>query len=204
MLAQLLLIAVVARYSSVFLAIHIAGFFISLLWYLKVSGPAQSADVKSRAAMRAYHAELTTGLRHFKAFGWQSQALEKGGKLLAKSQDEFYYRRSIDRWMYFAVEGSRSLAGIAVVILIAVCRAPIPALALGLMLVLPMKAEDSTMILVEDCAVLRNSFQTLGTLLEFLDETPPESNAASKEYVLDSNWPHKGRITFKNVTAKYK
>lgn len=147
---------------------------------------------------------MTAGLRHPKAFGWQEQAMARANKVLADSQDQLYYSRSINRWMFLAIEISRSLASIALILLITVYQLPVPLLAIGLMLVLPMKAEDSTSIMIDDCAILQHSLQTLSALLRFSKEAPLESKGSSTGCILQKQWPFQGRVMFNSVTAKHK
>jgi ATP-binding cassette subfamily C (CFTR/MRP) protein 1 len=143
-----------------------------------------------------------SGLVTIRAFGWAPDFQELNLTLLDVSQKPYYLLLCIQRWLSLILD--LMVAGLAVILMVLVVklRTDISPGYVGLALLNVMNFNEALASIIQNWTQLETSFGAIARLKSFSVTTANE-NLPSETSSVPSNWPSRGSIEFKNVSASY-
>lgn len=198
------IMATAAWHNLVTLPLYAGLLGVALSCYVREFLKTRHADMSCRYAMSNDSAEQSAGLRHIKAFGWQTQALQKSNDLLLDSQRQLQRMLAIHQWLYLIIDGATSLAMIGIVLLATFANPGTPVAGVGVSIVVIMLCSDSAGGFIEHCAGLGTCLGALEKLQNLMANAPQERQGLPADTNVAKEWPHQGRVVFREVTARYK
>ncbi|OAA78570.1 ABC transporter, transmembrane domain, type 1 [Akanthomyces lecanii RCEF 1005] len=94
--------------SSKWMSIVVAGIIITACalqyYYLRTSRQMRHFELDAHTPLYTEFLEISSGLRHIRAFGWEEEFLKESYKLIDTSQKPFYMLYSIQRWLGFVLD----------------------------------------------------------------------------------------------------
>jgi ATP-binding cassette subfamily C (CFTR/MRP) protein 1 len=140
------------------------------------------------------------GLATFRAFGWAEDGIALHNSLLDTSQRPAYLLAMIQRWLGFTLQ--LVVAGLAVVFVTLATQLRSNSAFTGASLVTLMTFGDQLSILVEQYTMLETSIGAVSRLKTFSEKVVSE-NLAEETVVPPREWPLRGGIEIKGVSASY-
>lgn len=160
-------------------------------------------DLEAKTPLYTQFTEMTAGLQHIRAFGWQSNFLTHSLKLLDHSQKPYYYMFCIQRWLHLALDFFVLFIALALVTFALNLKHTTSQGAIGLALLNVVTFSEALTALFESWIEVETSLGALARLRTFINTTPVEKNA-SEIQDLPQDWPAHGAIEFGSVSARYK
>lgn len=171
-------------------------------FYLRTSRQMRFLDLEYKSPLYTHFAETLEGLSTIRAFGWQRQFTDKGFAHLDVSQRPYYLMFCIQRWavlFLLLLVGVTAVAVVALAINLVGTTSPGR---LGVALSSVVSFNTGLTWLLMFWVQLETSLGAIARLKGFEEGTVPEDKAA--ENVLPpEDWPTRGAIEFKNVSASY-
>ena len=103
-LADIGIIASGAKYAAAIIPFFAIALYLLQKYYLRTSRQMRYLDLEAKAPLYTQFSEMTAGLQHIRAFGWQSDTLTHSLKLLDYSQRPYYYLYCIQRWLTLVLD----------------------------------------------------------------------------------------------------
>lgn len=172
------------------------------LVYLRTSRQMRYLDLEAKTPLYSQLSETISGLEHIRSFGWQDQTLEEFFGLLDYSQKPYYYMFCIQRWLLLVLDFVGSAAAIILVSIAVFLTYSTNQPSIGLAMVGTMFLSLVLRNWVRNWTQLETALGAVKRLRTFEQETPVERDKAGAQDIPD--WPSRGTIEFKNVTAKYR
>ncbi|KAJ6780954.1 hypothetical protein PWT90_10930 [Aphanocladium album] len=172
-----------------------------LYCYVQTSRQVHSMVQDSKAPLHNHLTETSRGLRHIRAMGWRSIHSKAGLSLLDISQLTIYTASALKHWLSLAVD--LLACGVCCVLtsLSLEHRAVTPVPAIGLSYLILLTFGMSLDHFIASWADVDSSANAMSRLRSFMENTPTEPQLPPID--LPTNWPERGHIEMKNVTAKY-
>lgn len=171
-------------------------------FYLRTSRQMRHLDLEYKTPLYTHFAETASGLRHIRAFGREADNFERGLGFLNVSQKPYYAMSAIQRWLSFYLDMFACTIGTTVTVFALKFSQTTSAPALGLAFLNLIWFGLALGFFISAWVGLETSVGALSRLREFLDRTPVESQVPHKD--LPPNWPERGGLQFRNVTATYR
>jgi ATP-binding cassette subfamily C (CFTR/MRP) protein 1 len=202
-IAQLVIIAVSAKYIAGVLPGCLLAYYFIQKFYLKTSRQLRIMDIEAKSPLFSNFLETIQGLTTIRAFGWEQEYGERNCKFLAESQKPFYLLYSVQRWLSLVLD--MTVAGFAVVLVgIAVgTLGSISAGFLGLALVNVTQLSDSIKALITQWTILETALGAVTRVKTFTEGMDSEHLPGETDLPPD-NWPVQGIIEYKGLSAYYK
>ena len=159
-------------------------------------------DLEYKSPLYTHFAETLEGLSTIRAFGWQRQFTNNGFAHLDISQRPYYLMFCIQRWANLLL---LLLAGITAVTLVALAINLVGTTSpgrLGIALSSVVTFNTGLTWLLLFWVQLETSLGAIARLKSFDEGTVPEAKEA-ENVVPPENWPSRGAIEFKDVSASY-
>lgn len=173
------------------------------LYYLRSSKQMRVLDIEEQTPLYTLLTEMSDGLQHIRAFGWESAYYAKGLASLDRSQKPYYCMYCIQRWLtlvvgLFVVVISATLISFALTFSVGSQEA------LGLSMLIAMKVGTVLADVVEFWVELETSLGSISRLASFVKQTPAEiSEGIELPHALPDNWPQRGDIELVDVNSRY-
>ena len=212
-LIDLLLSAATSVMAAVLMCIS-AGYFAATMppvilavwvlqkYYLRTSRQIRLLDLEAKSPLYSHFIESLSGLVTIRAFGWANNFQEINLALLDVSQKPYYLLLCIQRWLSLILD--LLVAGLAVVLMVLVVklRTDISPGYVGLALLNVMNFNELLAQIIKNWTLLETSFGAIARLKSFSATTANE-NLPGEISLIPENWPSRGAIEFKNVSASY-
>ncbi|KAL5318920.1 hypothetical protein ACEPPN_013988 [Leptodophora sp. 'Broadleaf-Isolate-01'] len=171
-------------------------------YYLRTSRQIRILDLEAKSPLYTHFIETLSGLPTIRAFDWSSSFVSQNLSLLDASQKPYYLLFCIQRWLALVMDLMVSGLAILLMILVVRLRHSIGAGYVGLALLNVMGFGQSLAWIVKQWTDLETSIGAISRLKTFSEKTPCENLKAE---ILDvpENWPSKGEIQIRNLTAAY-
>lgn len=143
------------------------------------------------------------GIDTFRTFGWVPQSITQNDDLLDTSQRPAYLLAMIQRWLAFTLDIIVMILAIIVVVLSTQLRSSTGLGLTGASLVTLMTFGSSLTNLIRCYTLLETSLGAISRLKTFSTKAGREDQAG-EDMVLDEDWPQRGSIEIKNVSATYR
>ena len=112
--AQIILIGAGTKYAGIAIPACLSVAFGIQVFYLRTSRQLRLLELEAKAPLYAHFTETLEGLLTIRAFGWQSQLLERHDVLADVSQQPFYLLHYIQIWLAFVL--NCMVAGLAILL----------------------------------------------------------------------------------------
>ncbi|KAJ3492948.1 hypothetical protein NLG97_g5041 [Lecanicillium saksenae] len=171
-------------------------------FYLRTSRQIRHIDLEEKAPLYTYFVETSEGLICIQAFAWQEKNMEKGYRLLDRSQQPYYLMLSIQQWLTLVL-GLLSAGVAETLVSIVTWREQGPSgPSVGLAFLGIISFQRLTVELIEAWTGSETSVAGLGRLEKFTNETPQEPKPEPSSPV-SANWPLVGDVQLTSVSARY-
>lgn len=172
------------------------------LVYLRTSRQMRYLDLEAKTPLYSQLSETIAGLEHIRGFGWEEKTLEESFRLLDYSQKPYYYLFCIQRWLLLVLDFVGSAAAIILVSIAVFLTFSTTQPSIGLSMVGTMFLSLVLRNWVRNWTQLETALGAVKRLRTFEQETPVERDKAGAQDIPE--WPSRGTLEFKNVTAKYR
>lgn len=170
--------------------------------YLRTSRQVRLLELEAKSPLYTHFIETFHGLSTIRAFGWADDFNTKFLELLDNSQVPFYLLFCIQRWLELVTGLIVAALAILLAVLIVVLRHSVKPGLVGVALLNIVSFNESLAVIISRWTNLENAFGAISRLKSFSEETTSEHLPVENE-TLPSDWPAKGKIEFRNVTARY-
>ncbi|KAL2070753.1 hypothetical protein VTL71DRAFT_13779 [Oculimacula yallundae] len=171
-------------------------------FYLRTSRQLRFLELESQAAVFSSYLESLEGLETIRAFGWSEAIIRYNTQCVDNSQRPEILLRCLQRWLNLILDLLAAIVSVTVISLAVLFRDQISGAKVGIALNVMLVANTTLLKLVESWTSLEISLGAVARLKTLEDMTPTEGGVSSTLGPPD-NWPSKGHVEFKNVTASY-
>lgn len=199
--ADTIMIATAATYAALVIPFMLVVIYFLQLFYLRTSRQMRHLDLEQKTPLYTKLTETASGVEHIRAFGWEERTLQESYRLLDESQKAVFYMYGIQRWLVFVLDSTILVVAVALVAMAVFWTATVSQPSLGLGLLATMNWNLVLVQWVNYWTLLETSLGAAQRLRCFVNETPHEEDKPGLTNVAD--WPRKGEVVFRNVTAKY-
>ncbi|KKK22299.1 hypothetical protein ARAM_005011 [Aspergillus rambellii] len=202
-LCQMILMGIASKYAAISFPLVILVVYTVQKIYLRTSRQLRFLDLEAKAPLFSHFTDSLSGLVTLRAFGWQHRLQEKHYQLLDRSQRPFYLLYAVQRWLTLTLD--LVVAGIAVllIILVVTLRGKISAGYVGVALLNVIMFSQSIKLLVTFWTNLETHIGSIQRVKSFTETVSSEDLPGENDQV-PPDWPAKGHIEFKSVSAEYK
>lgn len=176
--------------------------YVVQLFYLRTSRQLRYLELETTAPLCALFTESASGLLHIRALGWESQSLQNALLLLDDSQKPFYYLFAAERWLGLVMDTVSLLLGVTIIALTVCVEALASPSGVGLSMLSLITLSFESMQFVRQWMLVETSIGALARTRDFVENTPFEKGPEDP-YEPESEWPRKGDIVMREVTATY-
>jgi ATP-binding cassette, subfamily C (CFTR/MRP), member 1 len=202
-LAQILILAIYAKFLAVTGPFVVSLVFVLQKFYLRTSRQMRLLDIEAKAPLFSQFIETTSGSATIRAFGWQQHFQERLTGLLDRSQRPVYLLYCVQQWLALILDLIVSALAIILVAIVVNWRSSFDPGSVGVALVMVMTFNRTLMFVVKFWTMLETSVGAVSRIKRFEEETEHEEGPRLDESPRLSNWPFGGAVAFSNVQASY-
>ncbi|KAM7204723.1 canalicular multispecific organic anion transporter 1 [Naviculisporaceae sp. PSN 640] len=169
-------------------------------FYLRTSRQIRLLDLEAKSPLYSHFIDTIKGVATFRAFGWVPDSIKLNNRLLDTSQRPAYLLAMIQRWLAFTLALVVTALAVAVVALATQARSNIAFT--GASLVTLMNFGEALSYIVRFYTMLETSIGAVSRLKTFRDTVKSE-NLEGEDVVPGKEWPLRGTITLRDVSASY-
>lgn len=171
-------------------------------FYLRTSRQVRLLDLEAKSPLYTHFIESLSGLVTIRAFGWSEDFIDQSLRALDNSQQAYYLLFCIQRWLSIVLDVMVAVLAILLMVLIVELRQSVGAEYASLALLNIMSFSASLTWIVRQWTALETSIGAVSRLKTFTSTTPTENLEDERESVPE-NWPDRGGIVLKGVSASY-
>ncbi|CEJ82215.1 hypothetical protein VHEMI02292 [[Torrubiella] hemipterigena] len=187
-------------YVAIFYPFILAGIYVLQRYYQPASRQVRLLYLESKSPLYSTYLDTIKGLATYRAFDWNSGAVQKTNILLNKTLQGFYFQQQC--FMFFAYTLTAFTNLIAVIVVILATQLKTSAGYAGASMVgvinLTVNLQGATMSYVD----MQSALTAVRRLKTFAQKSPSESQDG-EDLVPDRRWPPKGQIQIRNLSASY-
>ncbi|KFY68700.1 hypothetical protein V496_00844 [Pseudogymnoascus sp. VKM F-4515 (FW-2607)] len=170
--------------------------------YLRTSRQLRFLELESRAAVFSSFLESVEGLETIRSFGWAREVIRDNVWCVENSQRPEFLLLSLQRWLNIVLDLLAAAVATSVIAIAVAFQGRISGGQVGIALNIMLVANTTLLRLVENWTMLEISLGAVARL-KALEEMTPSEGGKNEKFEPPDNWPSRGRIEFKNVTASY-
>lgn len=201
-IAQFALIAIGSSYMALLCPGLIIAVYFLQKYYLRTSRQVRFLDLECKSPLYTHFTETVEGLSTIRAFGWQEPFAKKNLERLDVSQKPFYLLFCIQRWLNLILLLLVSVMAIAVIALATSLQGTTSASRIGVSLSAVVTFNQNLARLMQFWTQMETSLGAVARVKGFEEGTASE-NKEEETFVPSEDWPTRGAIEFKNVSASY-
>ncbi|OAA63985.1 ABC transporter, transmembrane domain, type 1 [Cordyceps fumosorosea ARSEF 2679] len=190
-----------SSYATIALPIIVAAIYFIQKYYLRTSRQLRYLDLESKTPLFVRFKETANGLHHIRSFGWLSTQLEKNLVLLDASQRAYYHMFCVQRWLNLVLDLLVAVVAVFVVSIALYVKSSSSPAAMGLAYLTLIDFGGTLTIAVKRWTEMEIALGSIARSKSFVQDTPQEKDGP--DCSLPKDWPRRGEIEFKNVTAGY-
>ncbi|OQD99550.1 hypothetical protein PENSOL_c006G04539 [Penicillium solitum] len=180
---------------------------VAIVWviqkfYLRTSRQVRLLDLEAKSPLYTQFIESLSGLVTIRAFGWSEDLIDQNLRALDNSQQAYYLLFCIQRWLSIVLDVMVAVLAILLMVLIVELRQSVGAEYARLALLNIMSFSASLTWIVRQWTALETSIGAVSRLKAFTSTTPTE-NLEDERQSVPENWPDRGGIVLKGVSASY-
>ncbi|KAH8684429.1 putative ABC transporter [Tricladium varicosporioides] len=170
--------------------------------YLRTSRQLRFLELESSAAVFSSFLESVEGLETIRSFGWSQEVVQDNIRCVESAQRPQFLLLSLQRWLNIVLDLLAAAFATIVVAIAVSFRGHISGGQVGIALNILLVANTTLLRLVENWTTLEISLGAVARL-KTLDQMTPSEGGNDENFEPPDNWPSKGGIEFKDVTASY-
>ena len=202
-LAQLIILAISAKYFGAMLPFLIAIFYAIQKFYLRTARQLRLLDIEAKAPLFSRFLEALEGLVTIRAFGWQKDFERLNTEAIDVSQRPYYLLYCVQRWLNFVLDVVVTAIAFVVVTVAVQTKGNIEPGLIGIALVNIVNFSSSIKNLISNWTILETSIGAVSRVRSFEEETESEHSHSGND-TPPPEWPSAGGIEFRGITASYK
>lgn len=191
-----------AGYFAATMPVVILAVWVLQKYYLRTSRQMRLLDLEAKSPLYSHFIESLTGLVTLRAFDWAENFQERNLRLLDNSQKPYYLLFCIQRWLALILDLLVAALAVILMVLVVKLRSDISGGFVGLALLNVMSFNENLATIIKEWTNLETSFGAVARLMSFSATTVSE-NLPEETQTVPENWPDKGAVEFKNVSASY-
>ncbi|KAI5860382.1 putative ABC transporter [Durotheca rogersii] len=202
LLMQAALLLMAQKYLALSLPACVVLVYVIQKVYLRTSRQLRFLELESRAAVFSSFLESAEGLETIRAFGWRREAARENIVRVENSQRPEFLLLSLQRWLNVVLDLLAAAMATGVIAIAVALRGQVSGGQIGVALNVMLVANTTLLRLVESWTTLEVSLGAVSRLKTLERNVPPEDRI-EENCEPPANWPSRGRIKFRGVTAAY-
>ncbi|KAK5653329.1 hypothetical protein OQA88_9020 [Cercophora sp. LCS_1] len=203
LLVQVIVLLVTQKLLGLSLPICMAVVYVVQKVYLRTSRQLRFIELESRAAVFSSFLESVGGIETIRAFGWQEQAIQDYIARLDTAQRPEFLLMSLQRWLNIVLDLMAAGIATSIIALAVVLRGTASGGEVGVGLNVMLVTNTTLLSLVAAWTTLEVSLGAVSRV-KILEKTTPQELDGDDVFDAPNNWPEKGGIVLKDVTASYR
>ncbi|KAI1179905.1 putative ABC transporter [Nemania sp. FL0916] len=199
---QVILLCIAQKWLAVSLPVCGLVLYVVQKIYLRTSRQLRFLELQSRAGVFSSFLESMEGLETIRSFGWSKAIVEDNIQCVANSQRPEFIFLCLQRWLNVVLDLLAAAIATSVVALAVALRGHVSGAQVGMALNIMLVTNTTLLKLVENWTTLETSLGAIARLKTLEMMTPREGGDAQGLDPAD-NWPSRGCIEFKDITASY-
>ncbi|TRX93894.1 hypothetical protein FHL15_005276 [Xylaria flabelliformis] len=200
LLMQIVLLCVAEKWLALSLPICMAVVYVVQKVYLQTSRQLRFLELEARAGV--FSSFLESGLETIRTFGWSRAVIRENILRVDDSQRPEFLLLCLQRWLNIVLDLLAAAIATSVVAIAVGFRGHVSGAQVGIALNIMLVANTTLLRLVENWTLLETSLGAIARLRTLENTTPVEGGkGASLDPAQD--WPQRGHIQLKYVTASY-
>lgn len=176
-------------------------FFIQKI-YLQTSRQLRFLDLESKAPVYSHFLETLEGLATLRAFGWEKQSSAVNINRVDKAQSPFWLLLCVQRWLNLVLDLMVAVLAVLVVTLAVKLRSTTSGAQIGIALNVVLVFNVTLLRLAESYTQMETALGAISRLKNF-EKTTITEDKPGEVFIPEEQWPEKGAIEFRDVTASY-
>ncbi|KAI1207078.1 ABC transporter [Annulohypoxylon truncatum] len=201
-LASVALVATGSSYMAATIPLLFVAIGIIQHFYLRTSRQLRLLDLEAKSPLYSNFLETLTGLETIRAFGWEKAQQKTNNRLLDLSQRPYYLLYCIQQWLNLVLDLIVAAEAVLVVGLALGLRSSTSPGLLGVSMNNVLSFNSHLASLVTGWTQLETSLGSIARVRNFEMEVLPEGKEGEDQEP-PSNWPERGAIELRNVTASH-
>ncbi|KAG2005232.1 hypothetical protein GB937_008929 [Aspergillus fischeri] len=202
LLMQIILLYMAEKWLAVSLPACMLLVYVIQKVYLRTSRQLRFLELESRAGVFLSFLECIEGLETIRSFGWSRAAIRDNIQSIDNSQRPEFLRLCLQRWLNLVLDLLGAAVATSVVAFAVAFRGHVSGGQVGIALNVMLVANSTLLKLVENWTTLETSLGAIARLKK-LDERTAVEGGGTCNFEPPENWPSRGHINIKNVTAFY-
>ena len=201
-IAQAAIIASGTSWVAVSYPVLFAVLFLVQRYYLRTAKRMRLLDLSEKSPVYTQFLETLSGLVTIRSFGWEQQFRATNFRMVDKAQKPWYLLLMIQRWLLLVLSLITTALAVIVVGIAVKLRGNIAAGGVAVSLVQIISLATYTNDFITYYTGLETSFGAIARIKDF-SESSQYSLKKGENHQPPPDWPSKGEIVLKNVSATY-
>ncbi|KAG2419513.1 hypothetical protein HFD88_004309 [Aspergillus terreus] len=202
-LAQIALIAVGSTYLAVAVPFCLGATWVLQRFYLRTSRQLRLLDLELKSPLFYSISETLGGLPTIRALGCQEKFEQRNQERLDASQRPVYLLYCVQRWLNFVLDLIVAALGILLVSLATQLPSSTSGGRLGVAMLNILGFSQSLSQFIFFYTDLETSLQAVSRVKEFVETIVSEEASPQSLMPPPGNWPARGAVEFRDITASY-
>ncbi|KAF5016110.1 hypothetical protein F66182_12314, partial [Fusarium sp. NRRL 66182] len=202
LLMQIVLLCVAEKWLALSLPACVLLVYVIQKDYLRTSRQLRFLELESRAGVFSNFLETVEGLETIRSFGWSKAMIDANVRSIDDSQRPDFLLLCLQRWLKIVLDLLAAAIATSAVAIAVTYRDQISGAQVGIALNIMLVANTTLLKLVGNWTSLEISLGAISRL-KSLEETTPFEGGHTGTLEPPENWPSRGHIEFKNITASY-
>ncbi|KAK8134988.1 hypothetical protein PG984_007000 [Apiospora sp. TS-2023a] len=203
LLMQILFLCLAEKWLALSLPTCVVVVYAVQRLYLRTSRQLRFLELESRAGVLSSFLESVEGLETIRAFGWSSTVVRENVACVDKAQRPEFLLLCLQRWLGVVLDMLAAGIATSAVVIAVSFRDSVTGAQVGIALNVMLVANSTLLKLVESWTAMETSLGAVARL-KALEETIPSENGAAWDLEPPGDWPLKGRLVIKDITASYR
>ncbi|EJP69038.1 ABC multidrug transporter, putative [Beauveria bassiana ARSEF 2860] len=190
-----------ASYATIALPFVLGIVYAIQKYYLRTSRQLRHLDLEAKTPLFVCFKETANGLLHIRTLHWSEAQLQRNLIFVDDSQKPYYQMFCAQRWLVLVLDSTITAVAVIIVgVALNVKNSSSPA-AIGLAYLIMINFGTTVAGLIQRFTEMEISLGSISRTRAFVENMPREQEP--KHFRVPDNWPDKGKVEFRNVTAKY-
>lgn len=170
--------------------------------YVRTSRQLRILEIEYKSPLYTHFAETASGLMTIRIFGWEEPFQKKNVELLNQSQQSYYLLFCAQKWLGLVLDLIVAAEAVLVIGLAVGIRGSTSSGLLGVSLTNVLSFSAALSNFLGGWTMLETSLGSIARLKGFEETVKPEDQPG-ETHRPTVQWPAKGQVEFRNVTAQY-
>lgn len=195
--------SVSSRYMAAILPFLIPTFYAIQHFYLRTSRQMRLLDIEHKAPLYSQLIETLEGLATIRAFRWEDEFEKVNLHRLDDSQRPKYLLACLQSWLTFSVDTVIAVIAVVLIVLVTTLREQIGPGFIGVALTNVLAFSGCVKAIITSWVMLEVSLGAVARVRNFSLTTASEDNSRVQLAEPEGEWPSRGAVELRKVTASY-